>query len=266
MKLPPRLAGWFRAGSGTRPAAEARTPRPPISVSRSHVGRVRMINEDRVFDSAAAGLWAIADGMGGHAAGDVAAQAVVSALHQLSESAEPFDGGAIETALVEAGRRVHGTMSRSGSTVVALHIDGLRGTVLWAGDSRAYRLRDGRMERLTRDHSVVQDLIDAGAIRADQADRHPEAHVITRALGTAPDVAVDRRDIDVREGDLFLLCSDGLSRGCLDGTLSAALGGSIPDMADRLLARALEAGGNDNISLLLVAVGGPWQTDETYDD
>jgi serine/threonine protein phosphatase PrpC len=229
-----------------------------------------MINEDRVFDSASAGLWAIADGMGGHAAGDLAAQAVVSALHQLSESAEPLDGGAIETALVEAGRRVHDgaqrSMARSGSTVVALHIDGPRGTVLWAGDSRAYRLRNGRMERLTRDHSLVQDLVDAGAIRADQADRHPDAHVITRALGTAAYVAVDRRDIDVREGDLFLLCSDGLSRGCLDGTLSAALGGSIPDMADRLLARALEAGGNDNISLLLVAVGGPWQTDETHDD
>ena len=143
---------------------------------------------------------------------------------------------------------------------------GPRGTVLWAGDSRAYRLRGGRMERLTRDHSVVQDLIDAGALRPDQADRHPDAHVITRALGTAPHVEIDRRDIDVRDGDLFLLCSDGLSRGCLDGTLSSAMGGSIDDMANRLLARALEAGGNDNISLLLVAVGKRWQMDGHDDD
>ncbi|NIJ31805.1 PP2C family protein-serine/threonine phosphatase [Sphingomonas oligoaromativorans] len=266
MKFPPRLAGWFRGASPTRPPAGMR----PVSVSRSHVGRVRTINEDRVFDSTAAGLWAIADGMGGHASGDVAAQAVVSALHRLSESAEPLDGSAIEAALIEAGRRVHDgarrRMARSGSTVVALHIDGPHGTVLWAGDSRAYRLRGQRIERLTRDHSLVQDLIDSGALRPEQADHHPDAHVITRALGTAPYVAIDRRDIDVRDGDLFLLCSDGLLRGCLDGTLPATMGGSIRDMADRLLARALEAGGNDNISLLLVGMGEPWGTDEDHDD
>jgi serine/threonine protein phosphatase PrpC len=270
MKLPSFLAGWLRTRSVVDPVAGKRVRHSPISVSRSHVGRVRTINEDRVFDSSAAGLWAIADGMGGHDSGDLAAQAVVSALHQLSESDKPLDGKAIETALVDAGRRVHDgalrTMARSGSTVVALHIDGPRGTVLWAGDSRAYRLRAGLMERLTRDHSVVQELVDAGALRPELADRHPEAHIITRALGTAPHVEIDRRDLDVRDGDLFLLCSDGLSRGCLDGTLSAALGGSIRDMADRLLARALEAGGNDNISLLLVGVGGSWRTGEQHDD
>ena len=226
------------------------------SVARTHVGRVRSINEDRVLDRATRGLWAVADGMGGHSAGDIAAQAIVDALHRLADDPAPFDDDAVEASLLAAGRRIcaDATGSRvSGSTVVALHICDTVGTLFWAGDSRAYRARGGRIEQLSRDHSLVQDLIDSGALPPALAERHPQAHVITRALGATPHVAIERRTITVESSDLFLLCSDGLTRS--GGEPALATGRPIDVIADDLLAGALAAGGPDNISLVLVSVG-----------
>jgi len=229
------------------------------SVTRTHVGRVRTVNEDRVFDCAERGLWAVADGMGGHFSGDVAAQRVVDALRTLVDSRPHFDDGMIDAALNRTGRRIHaeagGSARISGSTIIALHIDRDEGMVFWAGDSRAYRLRAGRIEQLSRDHSLVQELVDAGALAPEQAHRHPQAHVITRALGTAADVAIERRAITVAPGDLYLLCSDGLARGQADPDLLDRLDGPLDTIADRLLDDALTAGGADNISLVLIAVG-----------
>jgi serine/threonine protein phosphatase PrpC len=263
MSLMERLVGW------RRPARGAPSPPPPVaatggvwsvrSVSRSHVGRVRKINEDRLLDCADRGLWAVADGMGGHAAGDVAAEAVVASLKALTDAPSAIDARAIEAVLAYTGRRLHartvgGAARMSGSTVVALHLDQGAGTLLWAGDSRAYRLRDGALARLSHDHSVVQELIDAGALTPEMAERHPKAHVVTRALGATSEVEIDIRPIDVRPGDLYLLCSDGLSRGPGDPDLAALAGQSIDAMADTLLDRALADGGQDNISLVLIAI------------
>lgn len=228
------------------------------SVSRTHVGRVRTINEDRVLDRADRGLWAVADGMGGHCAGDVAAQRIVDALRSLADSATRIDADAIEATLDGVGRRIHddagGATQVSGSTIVALHIEQGVGTLFWAGDSRAYRVRSGRIAQLSRDHSVVQELIDAGALSRDLADRHPQAHVVTRALGAMPGVAIERVRVDVTPGDLFLLCSDGLARGDIDPALLGGHDESLAAVADALLANALAAGGTDNISLVLIAL------------
>jgi serine/threonine protein phosphatase PrpC len=228
-------------------------------VSRTHVGRVRTINEDRVFDRATRGLWAVADGMGGHSAGDIAAQTIVDALRMLADDPAPFDDDAIDATLRAAGQRIHddaaGSTQVSGSTIVALHIDGDAATLLWAGDSRAYRVRDRRIEQISRDHSLVQELIDSGSLARDRADRHPQAHVITRALGAMPGVAIEHRAIAVQPGDLYLLCSDGLTRGHDDPALLDYLGAPLDTIADELLGDALAAGGADNISLVLIAVG-----------
>ncbi len=228
------------------------------SVTRTHVGRVRAINEDRVFDRAARGLWAVADGMGGHAGGDIAAQRIVDSLQTLADRPTRIDDDMIEAALNAAGRRIHteasGSTRVSGSTVVALHIEQGAGMLLWAGDSRAYRARDGGIEQLSRDHSLVQELVDSGALPRAMADRHPQAHVITRALGAMPGAVIERRAIDVRPGDLFLLCSDGLTRGGADPLLPGPAGDSLDAVADALLANALALGGADNISLVLIAV------------
>ncbi len=258
MNLSSLLSGWMRAPVGRAVPADRGEP-AVRSLSRTHVGHVRAINEDRVLDQPGAGLWAIADGMGGHAAGDLAAEIVVETLRQLAERGSPLDDAMIERALGDAGRRIHAISRQSGatsgSTVAALHIDGARGMLFWAGDSRIYRLRGRRLERLTRDHSVVQELIDAGALLPEQAERHPDAHIITRALGTAPGTAVERREIETAEGDLYLLCSDGLFRDGLEPDGSDLAAATLEVIADRLVERALAAGGRDNISLVLVAVG-----------
>jgi serine/threonine protein phosphatase PrpC len=269
MSLMQRLVGWRRpavVGKMTPSDATAAATWSVQSVSRSHVGRVRKINEDRLLDCATRGLWAVADGMGGHAAGDVAAEAVVSALRALTEASAAIDATAIEAVLAYTSRRLHartgGDATRvSGSTVVALHLRDRAGTLLWAGDSRAYRLRYGVLTRLSHDHSFVQELIDAGALAPELAERHPKAHVVTRALGATSDIAIDARAVEVRPGDLYLLCSDGLSRSG-DPDLAGLVGRPIDGIADTLLDRALADGGQDNISLVLIGIGlaGPGTT------
>jgi serine/threonine protein phosphatase PrpC len=224
------------------------------SVARTHVGRVRRINEDRLLNRPDCRLWAVADGMGGHSAGDVAAETVIAALQALPADAPDH---IVEAALISANRAIHDRVARSsqvsGSTVVALHIGGGdRATILWAGDSRAYRWRGGALAQLTRDHSVVQEMVDAGVLPADRAETHPQAHVITRALGTSDSVAIDRVGTDVRTGDVYLLCSDGLSREICDDALARTLALPIAHAACTLLADALAAGGKDNISFVLI--------------
>jgi serine/threonine protein phosphatase PrpC len=253
MTLAGLLSSWRRSG---RPAAIGEVG--IRSVTRTHVGRIRTVNEDRVFDGGSRGLWAVADGMGGHSAGDVAAQAIVDALRALADDPAGFDSDAIEAALLAAGGCIHaataGSTRVSGSTVVALHIDETDGMLFWAGDSRAYRARHGRIEQLSRDHSLVQDLIDSGALAPTMAERHPQAHVITRALGATASVAIERRAIDVRPGDLFLLCSDGLTRGHAVPALLDYVGSPLDIIAEELLGDALTAGGADNISFVLIGI------------
>jgi serine/threonine protein phosphatase Stp1 len=245
------LRRWHRSEAEALPPAD-----PPIAeaAARSHVGRVRQINEDRFLARSERGLWAVADGMGGHAAGGEAADAAIDELAALTDGDRVISEAAICAALERANRRIHDGGARratSGTTIVVawLHDDVL--TVLWAGDSRAYRLRDGEARCLTRDHSLVQDLIDAGQITPAEAERHPDAHIITRALGAAHTVEIDRVVVDTRPGDRFMLCSDGVSRS-LDVSEMAADRAALGPFADALLDTALRRDGSDNTTLVAI--------------
>lgn len=228
------------------------------SVSRTHVGRVRAINEDRVLDMSEHRLWAIADGMGGHAAGDAAAEAAIAALQDVAVHGQ-LSGDAIVTTLGEVNRHLHERTRQgspmSGATIVAMFEMNRTVTILWAGDCRAYRMRDGRLAQLTHDHTVVQELVDSGALDAAQAALHPQAHVVTRAVGATENLRLDCATSEALAGDLFLLCSDGLIAApiALDRLIRSALG-PLPSRADSLIAEALSCGGQDNISLLLVEI------------
>lgn len=241
-----------------RPAEEAAGAVPEFrSAARTHVGKVRSLNEDRFVEMADAGFWAIADGMGGHRAGDVAAQMIADALVQAADGevtparvAAAVEG--VNAELLHA-RELRGNREVSGSTLVALILDDGRYQCLWAGDSRAYLLRDGRCSRISHDHSVVQELVDSGMIVAADAAAHPQAHVITRAVGVSATLSLDSNGGAVAAGDTFLLCSDGLSDALAPAILESCLGaGSIDEMADALLAAALEAGAPDNVTFILI--------------
>jgi serine/threonine-protein phosphatase Stp1 len=231
-------------------------------VSRTHVGLKRKINEDSLFADADRGLWAVADGMGGHEAGEVASAMVVDALRCLAAAEDPdvLTAGAAEAMrevnrkLVELGRS-GGHGQTIGTTVVGLAIGGGRYCCFWAGDSRAYLLRDGVIRRLSRDHSLVQDLVDAGMLKPEEAENHVNANVVTRAVGAAEDLQLDTVRGDALAGDLFLLASDGLTRLVADDELAAELGrGAIQQVADRLIEMVLERGAPDNVSLVMVRV------------
>ncbi len=227
-------------------------PSPVIrSTSRTHVGRVRSVNEDRLLDAPDRALWVVADGMGGHRAGDVAADALIACLE--ARGSLP-DAASLDAALVEANGAIREqTGGQGGTTVVALQIIGTTATLSWAGDSRAYLIRDGALRLLTHDHSVVQQLIDAGVITPEQALHHPHANVITNALGTSTEVQIDTSAIELMSGDRILLCSDGLSRSLSERDVSGDC--ALDPLADRLLTNALQRDGHDNISLILVEIG-----------
>ena len=222
-----------------------------LSVSRSHVGRVRAINEDRVLDAAHAGVWAIVDGMGGHDGGDLAAQQVVDALRAAIGGSAQIRPSRVWAALHAAheaiGQRNRRLGLNAGATAVAatLHDDMVE--IAWAGDSRAYLLHDGRAEPLTRDHSVVQELIDAGLLTTEAAAAHPQANVVTRALGIG-NLQLERARIPAR--GRVLLCSDGLSRSLRDDDIVASA--TLTTLAEHLLGRALARDGTDNVSLVII--------------
>ena len=253
------IAGLFRRRRTGAPAGDAAIGAvAPRSAARTHVGQVRRINEDRMLDRADRGLWAVADGMGGHSAGDVAASIAVAALNRIADAGAPPTVEAVEAALHDANReildRCAAAPGTSGTTIVAMLIAGGRATLFWAGDSRAYRVRGGAVEQLTRDHSLVQEMVDAGAIDTEAARHHPRANVVTRAMGVAAEVAFDRAESAVLPGDAFILCSDGFSRTLDPVELLPFAGRAVDAAADALLAQALARDGTDNISVVLVQV------------
>ena len=229
-------------------------------VSRTHVGLKRQINEDSILVETARGLWVVADGMGGHEAGEVASAAVVDALRQLPENPDLDELAAEAIQLLQRVNAELIGLARSnasertiGTTVVGLAISGDRFRCFWAGDSRAYWVRDGEIMRISRDHSLVQDLVDAGMIKPEEAERHENANVITRAVGVRESLEVDCVSGDALPGDLFLLASDGLTRVVSDGEILGELGrGSLNEGADRLLQTVLERGAPDNVSMVVV--------------
>lgn len=229
------------------------------STARTHVGKVRSLNEDRLVDMPEAGLWAIADGMGGHRAGDVAAEMLTGALRRLgaSDAAVTPDAAAaavyrVNKELLQIGR-TKGSRDIIGATVVVLIAQDGRYHILWAGDSRAYLVRGSVCRRVSRDHSLIQELVDQGAIRAADAWSHPQAHVVTRAVGAAASLQLDAVEDGFEAGDRILLCSDGLTDVIdLPAFFSEFSGASIDDAAEALIAAALKAGAPDNVTLVMV--------------
>jgi serine/threonine protein phosphatase PrpC len=229
------------------------------STARTHVGLVRSHNEDRVLDRPEM----VADGMGGASGGEIASGRIVEALQALNglDSAHAWLNGvcaaiqAVNHVLV-AQAAISG--EQMGSTVVSLLIQQGHFACVWAGDSRAYRLRNAALEPLTHDHSLVQALVDAGTLTAEEARGHRQAHVITRAVGDIEALTLDVSNGDVVRGDVFLLCSDGLTGLVRDEEIAAALmTRDLDSAADELLTLALARGGRDNISLVLVAADLP---------
>ena len=227
--------------------------------SRTDVGLRRKINEDSILVDTERGLWAVADGMGGHDRGEVASAAVVDALRQLPIAGDP---DAFEATAVEALKNVNGQLIRLaqqiesdrtiGTTVVGLAIADGHYRCFWAGDSRGYLLRDGELKRVTKDHSLVQDLVDAGMLKPEEAERHENASVITRAVGVRENLDVDSVGGDARAGDVFLLASDGLTRVVEDREMAAELKrASLEEAADSLLQTVLARGAPDNVSLII---------------
>lgn len=228
------------------------------ATARSHIGSVRTINEDRVLNHEASGLWAIADGMGGHSRGDMAAQVVVSTLAKLGTDARPISATSVDDAMRAANAEVFALNSQAGSqsgaTVAGFFLDGTAATIFWAGDSRVYRHRVDGLTLLTRDDRALQDMIEAGVISKAQARRHPRATVITRAIGATGTIELSYRQEALEAGDTYLICSDGLSDLVEEDAIDAALTADIDDAAGRLIRDALVQGGHDNVSIVIVRV------------
>ena len=204
------------------------------------------------------GLWAVADGMGGLEKGERASGLVKSRLEALDLPQDlsvctAMVCNALESANAELREVADGGVS--GTTVVVLIVRGAQFACVWAGDSRLYRLRDGRLDRLSKDHSVVEQLVSAGAVRAEDAMRHPLANRITRAIGTERSVNLEVIDGAVLEGDRYLLCSDGLHGLIAREEIEALAGDGVPaEVAESMVHAALAAGGKDNVSVVLVDI------------
>ncbi|WP_111642396.1 PP2C family protein-serine/threonine phosphatase [Marinimicrobium alkaliphilum] len=238
------------------------TYRRPIyweSHAATHPGAVREHNEDAYLSRGACNHWAVADGMGGHAVGDVASQEIVSALARLAVPNEL--AGAVDC-IEDCLLGVNGSLQRYarqnlggatiGSTLVDLIICGRVGVCLWAGDSRLYRYRRQTLTRISRDHSQVEDMVTMGLISAEEARTHQCSNVITRAVGVEENLLLDLRVFDVQLGDMYLLCSDGLHGVLSDEAIADRLECREPAQSvEALMAAAMQAGAPDNVTAVV---------------
>jgi protein phosphatase len=233
----------------------------------SHVGMVREVNEDRLLARSDIGLWAVADGMGGHGGGDLASSALIAALDSIKSAETAADLlTQFEQRVVLANDGVRSladakALGLIGTTLVAILIRPPHYACLWCGDSRGYLWRGGALKQLTHDHSETQDLVDRGVLDAAEAKSWPRRNVVTRAIGVAAEAELELERGRVDAGDRFLLCSDGLTNHVTDEEIAAAIGGSAPQKAcDSLVALTLQRGATDNVSLIVVACDDASQT------
>ena len=225
----------------------------------THPGAVRPRNEDQVVSRPEIGLWAVADGAGGHGGGEQASAAIAAALESIPPGLTAAEMlaqvrlriGGVHAAL-QSRAAARGPDAIMASTLVVLLLRGGHFAALWAGDSRLYLWRGGAMHRVTRDHSLVQEMVEAGQLREDEAELHPQANVITRAVGQPGAMALDKVADRVLPGDCFLLCSDGLFKALEEGSIAAMLasGAEAPDF----ITAALDRRARDNVSVALVRV------------
>ena len=226
--------------------------------ARSDVGLVRTHNEDSFLVRSP--LFCVCDGMGGHAAGEVASTIAVRTISENSPAVadEALLGAAVELAnhaVIDAAERGEGKPGM-GCTATAVLIENTKIAIAHVGDSRAYILHKGNLVRITHDHSFVEELVDAGEITADEARIHPSRSIITRALGSDPDMYADHFSLDVEQGDRIILCSDGLSSMISDSAIEAtAVSSATPKQAtDNLVAAALAEGGHDNVTVMVIDI------------
>jgi serine/threonine-protein phosphatase Stp1 len=229
------------------------------SWSASHPGARRPHNEDAFIDRPDLGLWAVADGAGGHEAGATASRMIVETLGSMPEGLGATEALAeiraridtVHAALLEEAAR-RGPDVIIASTAVVLCVRGAHFACLWAGDSRVYRMLDGVLEQVTHDHSLVQELVDAGQIAPEAAEGHPHANIVTRAIGAASETAfaLDKTSDLLRPGERFLLCSDGLTKSVPETAIAALL--KLDDPAEELIAAALERQARDNVTAVVV--------------
>ncbi|MDQ6420827.1 Stp1/IreP family PP2C-type Ser/Thr phosphatase [Paenibacillus sp. LHD-117] len=242
-----------------------------LTANRSNIGRVRQVNEDQCWVGSLGGgiaIAVVADGMGGHQAGDVASQTAVDTFrgafeqHADKQSLTEQEGKMlIRQAIAEANETIYAMASRNeryhnmGTTVVAALM--LPGTAVigHVGDSRAYRVGDGGIQLLTMDHSLVNELVKSGQLSAEEAAHHPRRNVLTRAIGTDPVVEIDVQSVDWSTDDVLLLCSDGLTNMVNEEQIVGVVADRSQELeakADHLIQLALEGGGDDNITVVLL--------------
>jgi len=243
---------------------------------RTDVGRRRKINEDSFLVSSEASLYAVCDGMGGHNAGEVASRMAIDTIAAFIERSGvekeitwpwgldanlSFDGNRLKTAIRLANARVFQAadnredLTGMGTTVVALVVTGKAMTIASAGDSRCYLVRGGELKQLTRDDSWVSAALGEGILNSDDVEHHPLRNVITKAVGARDTIDLDVVEHDLEPGDLVLLCSDGLHGMINDQQISRILGAArdpLEDASARLIEAANEAGGRDNVTVVLL--------------
>lgn len=231
------------------------------SSGRTDVGNIRKINEDSMILRPEIGLWTVADGMGGHHAGDVASGMVISAFQEMDNIADLAECiSRAEDILMDSNQKLRELAKEKGKntigcTDVTLIIRGRHAVCLWAGDSRIYRYRDSQLERVTQDHAVVEELVMQGLLPREEAEDHPQANLITRAVGAADVLNVDIEIVELQHNDTFLLCSDGLNKELSDTDIATILGDdSIENKCEVLVDNALEKGGRDNTTAIVVNV------------
>ncbi len=240
------------------------TPLTWYSNGRTHVGMVRKINEDNCLDRPNVGLWVVADGMGGHSAGDVASTMIVESLAKVTNhptlSALAAD---VENRLIGANARLREFSAQRnnqtvGSTVVSLLIKGRHCVCIWAGDSRLYRFRDNTLERLSQDHALVEELVEKGALSREDASSHPQANLVTRAVGATDDLHLDYEIFEIAVDDIYILCSDGLDKEVSDQEIAEILGSErMAPIADALVDLTLSRGSRDNVTVVAVTICEP---------
>ncbi|AYF87701.1 protein phosphatase 2C domain-containing protein [Pseudomonas sp. JS3066] len=225
--------------------------------AQSITGCVREHNEDALLCAPELGLWAVADGMGGHQRGEVASAVAVSTLRDATSAGQDLEA-AVQLAHAAVVAAAGG--SGMGTTLVAVKFDGTAFDLVWAGDSRAYRVSAAGIVRLSHDHSLVQALVDAGELTVQQARQHPRRNVVTQCLGQVhQDLEVGRVLGTLAPGELLLLCSDGLSGELDDEQIQArcAHAETLDELVAQLLEQACDAGGRDNISCIVIGLMPP---------
>lgn len=235
---------------------------PWRSAARTHVGKVRARNEDAFLEGLEQGLWAVADGMGGHRAGDVASRLIADSLGEL-----PIEGGfgkrlqRLSQCLQWLNRRFHHELTATpeqpdptmGSTVVALLLEGNRAACVWAGDSRCYLWRARQLYQLSKDHTRLRQLMDEHQMSREQASQDPLAHALVRAVGADEHLELETLELQTEPGDVFLLCSDGFYQCVSTQAVAYALSQPSPQVAlDLLFDSALRGPASDNLTAVVI--------------